>query len=169
MISFSPTVTLGGGCPFLQMRKWSLQLTSLTQGHWLASQRGGLEPRAVRFPSAHVDGCRTQLALQGDESPEGTQREHPGSPPLASALAGPGQGQSVRASPVEWQDGTSPRGACSLGPRPRGRCQPYRKHHLRTSGRPALPAAARGLLLPVLLWGHHSASRVPAIWSRKTV
>lgn len=152
----------------MQVRKRSLQLMPLAQGLWLASQKVGLEPRAVRFPSECLEPCPTQPALQRDESPEGAQRAHPGRPPPAPALAQPGQGQSVRTPPTEWQDGTSLRGACSLGPRPRGRCQPYREHHLRTSVRPALPAAARRLFMPVFLWGIRSAPRVPAIRSRKT-
>ena len=60
----------------------------LAQGHWLASQRVGLEPRAVRLPTARFKGRHTQLSLQGEGDPLGTQRRHPwGSP--AGLSSGP--------------------------------------------------------------------------------
>lgn len=167
MISCSPTITLGGGRPLRANEKTESIGHVTAGGCWLAGERVGLEPRAVRFPGASFKGRRTQLTLQGYENRIGTQPRHPGSPPPASALPRPRTRTEHPQFPTEWQDGTSPRGACSLGPRPRGRCQPYREHHLRTSVRPVLPAAARGLFMPVFLWGIRSAPRVPATQSRK--
>lgn len=132
------------------MRKRSLQFTSLTQGHWLASRRAGLEPRALRFPGAHNDSCPTQLALRGAESPEGAERAHPGTPPTASALARPRTRTECPRFPHGAAGWHIPTGclqpwATATGPlpaRPRASFEHVREAHAPCGSSRAAPASA---------------------------
>ena len=117
-----------------------------------AGERVGLEPRAIRFPGVNFEGCPTRPALLrvgGMRTRVGRRLEiqgkrQPRSPRLAPAPSLPRKRTRCPQLPMEWQAGTSLRGARSLGLQPRGWCQLHGVIWGRWEA--VLPAAADRLL-----------------------
>ena len=115
-------------------------------------------------PLLRVGGMRTcvqvgrRLEIQGKRQPR--------SPRLAPAPSLPRKRTRCLQLPMEWQAGTSLRGARSLGLQPQGWYQP---HGVIWGRREAvLPAAAGRLFTPVPPWGFCSVPGEPAVQSRET-
>lgn len=149
----------------------------LAQGCLLARERAGLEPSAVRFPSALFEGCPAQTTLLWAGAGENVQLgwgpfRNSGKAPALGVPRWPRlspchrQGHSVCSSPWSGRM-VHPRGApAALGQSHGGGASPTTSIIGRREAE--LPAAARRLFTPVFLWGGHPVPQEPAVQSRKT-